>query len=293
MIDLHMHSSCSDGRHSPEDLVEILRSRGVLGAALTDHDTQAGTQAFCEAARLAGLYALPGVEVSSRLRPISGGLKGQDGLPGFSAEGPEVHLLVYGILPGDTLFAQLLAAIRRERVRRFESMLEILAQEGVVLAPESFGPLLETSSAGRPHLAKELVRQGHAGSFAQAFHRYLANDRPAGVPKRLPSAAEVVQIAHAENGVVVLAHPGKSLPEEDYHTALHCDIDGLEAKHPGHKGGQSRVLQELARRNRLFWTAGSDYHGIREDGSDYRPPRFSLHELSDRLTYRLRRGCRP
>lgn len=263
-LDLHGHSTCSDGWLAPRELAARQRDAGLSLVALTDHDTLDGVADYVLAAREMGMKAICGVEISCRCQRLP--------------EAPEVHLLAYGVGPDDPLLEPMLAGIRAMRERRLEAMRLRLAELGIAISDEELAAEARGASAGRPHLARLLVRKGHVSGIGQAFDRWLANGRPACVDKTLPSSEEVVATVHEAGGWTILAHPGKALPDEAPLALIAEGVDGLEARHPGHRAHQQQRFQELAKRNRVAATAGSDYHGSERD-LRYRDPEWTLDRV--------------
>ncbi len=267
LVDLHLHSSCSDGIHSPAELARLVAANGSGLVSLTDHDTLAGTGAFRLEARALGLAAIPGLEISSRcLR-----------------SGAEVHLLAYGIDPGRAALEDFLDEIRRSRRERFHRMVWKLGALGLEVDLDPLEGVLATGSAGRPHLAQQLYRQGRVGGIQEAFDRYLRNGGPAFVEKRLPGTGRAIDLVHACGGLVLIAHPGKTLASSTVEQVLRQGADGLEVWHPGHRAPQRREFAELVESRGLSSSAGSDYHG-RPDGSErYLAPRIEVGRLRGKL----------
>jgi predicted metal-dependent phosphoesterase TrpH len=281
-LDLHTHSRHSDGVLAPAELARRLVRAGVRWAALTDHDTLAGVDEFRREGALHGLRALSGVEVScacAPLKPLREAERSarqaerearfQDprripSVPASDTRSPddpvEVHVLVYGIAPGEPAFEEFLAAVRAMRRERVAGMAARLAElgRGVDLTP--LAERLDTGSVGRPHLARQLVAAGHVASVDEAFRSWLAEGRPAWLPKRLPEVGEALALAHSLGGVCVAAHPGKALPEAAPRIFLDLGLDGLEARHPSHRAARVEELRQLCRRNGLSASAGSDFH---------------------------------
>lgn len=215
--------------------------------AITDHDTIKGIEPATQAARQQGglMRVLPGVELSA----------------GGEAE---VHLLAYGIPPGHPELTEFLDGQRARRRARLSEMLGRLARMGMPVEgalPESL-----EDSAGRPHIARALVRKGYVASVREAFERYLSQGRAAYVPRETPPVPEAIERLRACGGVVCLAHPGQlAMGWEGF---LHClpvwmeaGLQGLEAHHSAHAAAEAVQMDRLARRKGLLVTGGSDFHG--------------------------------
>ncbi|WP_280461903.1 PHP domain-containing protein [Nocardia carnea] len=250
-IDLHTHTTASDGTDTPADLVRNAAAAGLDVVAITDHDTTAGW-AEAEAARPAGLSLVRGMEMSCIGR-------GVDGWP------VSVHLLAYLFDPADSGFAAERERLRGERVQRLRAMAEQMAADGLPVDPDavlaSAGP-----AAGRPHLARALVEAGVVPSVEAAFAQLLAADGPYYVEKAdTPLHRAVAMIADA-GGVSVLAHGrarsrGRLLDLGEIPDLAALGLGGLEIDHPDHSARDRAVLRELAGEYGLLATGSSDYHG--------------------------------
>jgi predicted metal-dependent phosphoesterase TrpH len=245
-VDLHLHSSCSDGTETPEKLVARAAGVEVSAIALTDHDTVEGVCAAQQAAKSVGLAFLTGVEISC------------------SFDGREIHVVGLGIhteSPELKTLLESLAAMRRNRV---DTIVRLLHNRGIVCET----PDGQTGSMGRMHVAVALYEMGKASSVQNAFDRYLNRGCPAYVPKQLPDVAQVVDVIHASNGLAFIAHPGlghwiiKQLPR-----LLLQPFDGLEAWHPSHDKFLTNDIIALAESHKLLLSGGSDCHGnVKGDG---------------------------
>lgn len=245
-IDLHTHTTASDGTLTPAELVHVALREGVDVLAITDHDTVAGIAPALAAAAGTDLRVLAGVELAAT--------HGRHGL----------HLLAYGIDPADgTLAARLheLAALREERVR---DMLELLRGLGVAVPWEQVATLAR-GTVGRPHVAQALVEAGYARDTGDAFARYIGNGSPAYLPSARLTVAEAVGLARDAGGAVALAHPLLSLSRRELVALLPAlrlaGLTGLEVYHSEHDAAAVRYLRELVAEQDLWWTGGSDFHG--------------------------------
>lgn len=246
MIDLHTHSTASDGRDPPASLVAHAADCGVTVLGLTDHDTVAGCAEADSAASTLGLEFVPGIEITAVV------------------EGADVHILGYFMDPASTELLRFLSEQRSQRIERVRSMIARLAELGVALDAESIlAPVLADSrrAIGRPWIARALVAAGHAADSREAFDRWLGRGRAAYVPRRGAGPAEVIARIHAAGGVASLAHPG-ILDRDDLIRGWVSDgLDALEAFHTDHDLRIRRHYSELAARLGLLITGGSDYHG--------------------------------
>lgn len=243
-IDLHLHSTASDGSLSPAALMRAAREGGLHIVALTDHDTTAGV-AEAAAAGVGAVHVIPGIEVSS------------------THEGAEVHVLGYFIDPEHGAlqeYATRAAEARRERMRGMLGRLEALGIAvpfDAVLA--AAGP--EVHAMGRPHLARALVQAGHVTTFADAFERYIGDTAPAFLPTDLVSACRAIEMIHAAGGVAVWAHPRSDAFERDVRRFVAWGLDGVECIRPRCDAAESLRLETVSRELGLLVTGGSDWHG--------------------------------
>ena len=246
-IDLHVHSCFSDGVKTPAELAVMARKAGVDYFALCDHDTAGGYEQMQQALEGSGIALIPGAEIST----------GQSG---------STHVLCYGPNVNGAEMTAFLQSIAQERIGRAEEMIRRLRSEGIVIPEERQAQLLASSSVGRTHLARAIIETGAVNTVKQAFDRYLAQGRPAYVPRKLLSTADVVDRLSRMNVVTVLAHPMRiGLSDEALHAFIHslkdCGLMGLEAYHPSANARNARALEALAHQENLLVTGGSDYHG--------------------------------
>ncbi len=254
-IDLHSHSTASDGTDTPADLVRAAAAAGLDVVALTDHDTTAGWDEAV-AALPSGTTLVRGMEMSCTGR-------GEDGHP------VAVHLLAYLFDPADPLFAAERERLRRERVARIRAMAYRMAEDGLPIDPESVveaaGPV-----AGRPHLARALVEAGVVPTVGAAFTDLLSPRGRYYVPKDDTALEDAVRMVTAAGGVTVLAHArararGRLLALDHVEELAEYGLGGLEAEHPDHDAADVRLMRDMAASLDLFVTGSSDYHGANKD----------------------------
>ncbi|MDF3304044.1 PHP domain-containing protein [Rhodococcus sp. T2V] len=251
LIDLHTHSTASDGTDSPADLVRAAGAAGLDIVAITDHDTTAGW-AEAVAALPAGLALVRGMEMSCEGR-------GEDGRP------VAVHLLAYLFDPAHAAFARERERLRNERIVRIRAMAELMMEDGLPIDADEV--LAEAGpAAGRPHLARALMRAGVVGSVGEAFVDLLAPRGRYFVDKSDTPLDEAVQLVAEAGGVSVLAHGrartrGRLLSLDHVRDLAGSGLHGIEVHHPDHSPEDARVLQALADELGLVVTGSSDYHG--------------------------------
>ncbi len=247
--DLHSHSQASDGVLEPSKLVAFAASRGVATLAITDHDTMSGLREGREAASKAGIRFVDGVEISC--------LQGAR----------EVHILGLFIDPEDAGLSSLLEASRKARETSTSKVLERLAGLGIQVRLEEVLRFASGETVGRAHIARALVALGHAGSIANAFDKYLGEDRPARVYRERPSVAEACDAIRGACGVSSLAHPGGKpglVSQESVARMKDLGLDAIEAFHPSHDERTRARLLRWASSIGLGVSGGSDYHGTQE-----------------------------
>lgn len=275
-VDLHTHSTFSDGSDEPETLVGLALAGGLRALALTDHDTLDGLPEARRAARGTGLEVIPGVELSV------------DWGPGA------VHVLSY-FAEGAAL-AERLAELRAGREQRNREILAALEGLGMPLADE---PLREGPGlVGRPHIAAALVRRGWAPSLREAFDLYLAAGRPAYRPRLRLTAAEAVRLTREAGGAAVLAHPHTvAAAADDYAAVLAGFADlggaGIECYYPDYPPELQDHLVRCARRLGMAATGGSDYHGALRPGPGPGPGRGGPNVPDEAVEELRRRASRP
>ena len=240
-VDLHLHSTASDGQFSPPELVAMALERDLIAIAITDHDTTAGIDEALEAARGTGLEVIPGVEISC------------------DVPHEEVHLLGYYLDHHHPALQGKLRAMRDARLQRAKGMLAKLAALGFPLPWEMVAELAGGESVGRPHIAQAMVKVGYAASTDEAFDLYIGRNGPAYVERYKISPLDAVSLIKGAQGLPVLAHPLKVthfLP-----SLVERGLVGLEVYYNGYLPEDIRELADLARKFDLIPTGGSDFHG--------------------------------
>lgn len=241
-VDLHAHSTASDGALAPAAAVQAAHAAGLAAFALTDHDTLAGIPEAQASADALGLRLVPGVELSVH--------RGSE----------EVHVLGLHIRNVDDLQARL-ETFRGFRRTRAERMVEKLNAAGI---PVSFDAVLTESAGGaigRPHVARALVAGGWVKDLREAFDRWLAAGKPAYVDKERLDIADGIAMIHAAGGIAVYAHPGSEGRRETIEPLVAAGLDGIEVRHPSHSRDDELRLASLAAFFGLVVSGGSDWHG--------------------------------
>ena len=262
MIDLHTHSSASDGDFSPSALVEESVKRGLNAFALTDHDTIDGLESARTMAAGANIRFIPGIEIS--ISWVSGKIPaGAVGL----GPGGEFHLLGLGINKPSPAFLAAIKELSRRREARNREIMDKMHELNIETSWEELLALTEGHSLGRPHFASLLVKHKIVRNSEQAFARYLGAGKPLYVPKEGLGFEEASMLILESGGIPVLAHPMSlyvawgRLPDL-VKTLKDLGLKGLEAWHPTAKRNSCRRLEDLAKSLGLYITEGSDFHGI-------------------------------
>lgn len=245
MIDLHMHTTVSDGRCSPAEVVARVAAAGVTTFAITDHDTIAALPEAAPLAASAGLTLVPGIEITA------------------VRDARDVHVLGYWCDGDDASLLAFLAEQRDRRLERVERIGQALTRMG---APIDVRPLLDDAAArpgaavGRPSLARALVKAGHARSPQDAFDRLLGDGRPAYVPRSGVTPEAVFAIIHDAGGLASLAHPGVTRRDDLIERWVRGGLDALEAFHSDHDAATQARYMALAAALGVAVSGGSDFH---------------------------------
>jgi len=243
-VDLHLHSTCSDGADAPAEVVAHAQHHGLAAISLTDHDTTEGLAEAAEAAREAGIEFLNGVEIST--------------LYGHHS----IHILGYGVDPACPELEALLERLRAGREERTEKIVKKLQEKGLAIDMEAIHKLTNGDGPGRLHIARVLQENGACGTVQEAFDRWLKFGKSCFVPIPKISCERAVQAIHAANGLAFIAHPGlgsatrKLLPH-----ILASPFDGIEVIHSKHLPADTAEFQALADERGLMVSGGSDCHG--------------------------------
>lgn len=297
-IDLHVHSTASDGTLSPSEVVREAHARGLCAIALTDHDTMDGVAEALQAGMRLGVEVIPGVELNTESPAGEVHVLGYFPPPeGWSPEAdPAGHGAgVVGAVI-DREFYDLLASRRDSRAERARKMVQRLRELGMPLSYEDVLRQAGDAPVGRPHIARALLEAGYVESVKEAFDRWLHRGGPAYVPREKLSPAEAVQAIIDAGGVPVLAHPGRIDGQWVIQELIDAGLEGLECHYPEHTPEQTERYLGLAREHGLVVTGGTDYHGPRSPhdadlGSLPVPPE-AVEQLKERVRGVRRRGRR-
>jgi predicted metal-dependent phosphoesterase TrpH len=266
-IDLHLHTTASDGRCTPGELVDRAARAGVAVLAVTDHDTTAAWDEVRAAAAARGLETISGIEITA------------------TEGGGDLHVLGYLYDVRNEALAEFLKKQRAVRTARIEAIAARLAGHGV---PVDLSAIVEDArkdggrSLGRPHIARAMVAAGHVASVNEAFSRWLEHGGPGFVPREGPSVEAVIQTIHDAGGIASLAHPGQRGLAARVPALAAAGLDAVEAFHPDHDAALTAEYVAIGRNLGLLLTGGSDFHGDPAHGLDPGSVTLPLEEW-DRL----------
>ncbi len=244
MIDLHSHTTASDGELSAEELLRTAAAAGVRVLSVTDHDTVSGLEAAQQAATRYGVELVCGIEVSIRW------------------QGREVHILGHFVDPTHAPLATFGAQLKGERFRRMERMLERARHLGFPVQMDDVIAIAGPAHLGRPHLARLFVERGYCTSTQEVFRRFLQDNGPIAVERFEVSFKTAVSLIHESGGTATVAHPGLSkITENDLREMAALGLDGVEIEHLEHPPSQRAKYHAVASSLGLIATAGTDFHG--------------------------------
>ncbi len=243
--DLHIHTTASDGRLTPEEVVERAAKLGLGVIAVTDHDSVEGVEAaLSQAQRFPNLLVIPGVELSCE-------------------DEQEIHILGYFLDVNHPRLKSKLRSLHDSRVNRGKRILQRLADLGLNLDWGRVLSLAHGGSVGRPHIAQAMLERGYVSSIREAFEKYIGQDGPAYVRRERLAPIEAVELIVEAGGLPVIAHPAGTAELEALVQELkRHGLVGLEAFYPGYSGETIQQLRLLARQHGLIVTGGSDFHGF-------------------------------
>lgn len=273
-LDLHLHTTHSDGSLSPSEVLTLAHKAGVTALSITDHDITTAIPEALTAGLSLGIEVIPGIEVSS--------VFGES----------EVHVLGYFLDWQDPALNERLLSLRQSRHRRNPLIIEKLQALGIDITYEEVRALAGTDAVGRPHIARVLMDKKVVTSAKEAFDRFLANGKPAYMPRELPTPGEAIRLIKAAKGLAVLAHPTWVQPKEGTLTALVRllkaeGLDGVEVHYSTHTARQTREYLSLAKQVNLLVTGGSDFHGVTKPDIEVGIGKGTLH-VPDSLLSKLK-----
>ncbi len=249
-LDLHVHSTASDGVLTASQLVTLAIERNLVALSITDHDSVDAIPEALAVARGAELLIVPGVELSTLHK------------------GRDVHILGYFVDPNDVVLREALAELREARRDRARTIVDGLRQAGYEVSLDEVLLLAEGGSVGRSHVARALVDRGHVLDIGDAFERLIGRGAPFYVAKPVADPTQVVQMIVGSGGVPVLAHPGITDIDDAIPDLVKAGLQGLEAYHAEHTPEMRQRYAALASELDLIVTGGSDFHGAHAPGAE-------------------------
>jgi len=245
-VDLHLHTTCSDGVFSPEQLVHKAKAAGLNIISVTDHDSLCGLKKAIEVGKQIGVEVIPGLEISTDI------------------EDKEVHILAYFVDIENAELQNYLKFFREERLNRAFRIVKKLNNLGYKISFDSVLNFSKDGAVGRPHIAQALVEAGYANNFFEAFDKFIGNHCPAFERKVHVSPQSALKIINDANGLSFIAHPG-NIDEKILLTLIKYGLDGIEVIHPSHSNSQINFYKGIANQYYMLTSGGSDFHGGKRD----------------------------
>jgi 3',5'-nucleoside bisphosphate phosphatase len=258
-VDLHAHTTASDGTFTPRELVQEAARRGLRVLAVTDHDSTEGIpEALEEARRHPPLEIVPGIEINCDI------------------DDTEIHILGYYPDQAAEWFQEFCRRQREERRARIQQMLARLAPLGVPVDEAEVFALVREGSVGRPHVARAMLARGYVKSVREAFDRYLGAGKPAYVPRPKLTPEDAVRLIRRAGGVPVFAHPGLANRDEMIPALISAGLMGIECHYAEHSAAQTASYVQRCRDHDLVATGGSDFHGPKVRAATLGVPSVSM-----------------
>ncbi len=276
MVDLHMHSKCSDGTLEPEELVQLAKKRGVRVIALTDHDSVDGLERAGKEAEKQGVILVNGIEFSTNYF------------------GKEVHILGYFLDLTDEVFLGKLEELKVERGNRTVKILKKLCDRGLSLTMEEVFMEVTGPVVSRTHIANAMMKKGYVYTRTEAFRQYIGEGGSAYVPKTIISPNEAVRLIRRNGGIAAIAHPkligmGREKVLRLIDELIGDGLDALETYYPGYSNEDIKFYEDTCKEKGLLRTGGSDYHGLNREGvqiGDMNVPFEVYEDLMERFCQR-------
>lgn len=249
LMDLHTHTTFSDGSETPETLIDMAFERGLTVVAITDHDSISGLEHAEKQATKRGIRLVRGIEFSADYGEIS------------------VHIVGLGIKKPDEIFIEMLQKIGKGRASRNPQIVQKLNELGFDITLEEIRNIAAGDIISRPHIAEALVRNGYVENTNEAFKKYLNRGRPAYQERYRPTVSEATAMIKHMGGIPILAHPGLiRFPFETMESHISrlksMGIEGLETHYPVHTPAMRQEFSRIAKKLRLLESGGSDFHGV-------------------------------
>jgi len=265
--DLHIHTTASDGRSTPEEILQYAQNHGLETIAITDHDTVKGYLKVRELVADMDIELLSGAEFTADFN------------------GRECHLLAYCFDADHSAIRRLVVHHYRSRLERAKWIVDQLSKQGLDVDINEVKAEANGANIGRPHIASVLIDKGYVASFKEAFIRYLSDESLGEIYNDYYTVKEIVEAVKKAGGAVVIAHPGKMYSRKELEKLVDLGIDGIEFIHPSHDYEMQRRIEEFAEEHNLLKTGGSDFHG---SGDNYQKF-FGVVTLSTKYVHSLKR----
>lgn len=246
--DLHIHTTCSDGKMSPAEAVQLAKEKNLSCLSITDHDTCKAYYEALETAKELDIELIPGVEITATIGD------------------KEAHLLAYYFDPDTHYLEDFLKEQKQARKQRIKGIIETIKKNGLDVDFDEVWAEANGANIGRPHLARVLTQKGYVSSTKEAFIRYLSNQKLGTIENTYPDYREVIEIVKNVGGACVVAHPGRLYNSDEITKFIEAEIDGLECIHPSHNFNLQKKYTELCEAHGLLMTGGSDTHEPKDAG---------------------------
>ncbi len=241
--DLHLHSTASDGKMNPKEVVITANNLSLAVIALTDHDTIGGVETARQAAKDLDVEVMSGVEITAAF------------------DDREIHMLAYNFDLNDKNLNIFIKDHQKARVDRAKSIIKNLQKKGLKLTIDEVLAEAQVRNVGRPHIAAVLRDKGYVSSIKEAFIRYLGDKALGGIKNNYHRLEHIIAVVKEAGGVIVVAHPGRLYSEKQLNRFIEAGIDGLETVHPSHSHEIQKRLEHFVKSHGLLMTGGSDFHG--------------------------------
>lgn len=279
-IDLHTHTTASDGSFTPTELVKHAEEKGLAAVAVTDHDTVNGIAEAMKAAKNLSVELIPGIEISSAYDKL------------------EVHIVGLFVNHSNKAFTDKLEQLRFSREERNRKMIQRLNDLGIDISYSEVNTYAKGGIITRAHFAGVLLQKGYIKSTNEAFKRYIGDKSPAYIPRELPSYRYAAELIREAGGIAILAHPllykiNADLRERMLTDMKNCGLTGIEAYYSTHSSADVEYIKSLAQKHGLLLSGGSDFHGINKKDLELGTGYGSLavpYELLDKLKGALNNG---
>jgi predicted metal-dependent phosphoesterase TrpH len=267
-VDLHIHTSFSDGTHSVQEIIEFASQKKLKAISITDHDCLDAYPFVQQQASHMGMEVIPGLELSSEM------------------DGVDIHILGYYVDIYNSPLVQKLKELKQARYVRAEKIIQNLNRQGIDLRFETVLNIAGTAAIGRPHIAAALLKEELVYSFREAFEKYIGYDSPAYVKKLSIKPHDMFQLIRQAGGIPILAHPGVSHIDDRIPQFIKEGLLGIEVFHSEHAPEQERSYLHYCKKNNLAFTGGSDFHNDHQNKSDVGHPKVpysAVESLKNKL----------